>query len=243
MRKRIFEIIEVADSKHTLSSVYDVFMIIVIVCSIIPIITRGAGTFSLVMDYATAGIFIIDYLLRLITADYKLKKGKQSFFLYPFTPMAIIDLLSILAVSRTLRIFKLLRLLKVFRVFRVFRYSKNITIILNVFKKQKKSLLVVCTLGIGFIVVSALVVFCVEPDTFPTFFDALYWATVSLTTVGYGDIYPVSVAGKIVTMCSTIFGIAIVALPPGIVTAGYLDEVYKSKQEQKELPADEEKKD
>ena len=71
--------------------------------------------------------------------------------------------------------------------------------------------MVVCGLAVGYILISALIVLSVEPETFPTFFDAVYWATVSLTTVGYGDIYPVSMAGKIITMCSTLFGIAIVA--------------------------------
>ena len=74
---------------------------------------------------------------------------------------------------------------------------------------------------------SALVIFNVEPDSFSSFFDAVYWATVSLTTVGYGDIYPVSVFGRIITMLSSILGIAIVALPAGIITAGYMTEIQK----------------
>ena len=81
----------------------------------------------------------------------------------------------------------------------------------------------VCTLALGYIIVSALIVFNVEGDSFETFFEAIYWATVSLTTVGYGDIYPVTTAGRIITMISSIFGIAIVALPAGIITAGYMD--------------------
>lgn len=109
------------------------------------------------------------------------------------------------------------------------RYSKSITMIKNVFKKQKESLLVVCGMAVGYILVSALVVISIEPETFPTFFDAVYWATVSLTTVGYGDIYATSIAGKIITMFSSVFGIAIVALPAGIVTAGYMDELNNSK--------------
>lgn len=65
----------------------------------------------------------------------------------------------------------------------------------------------------------------IVPDSFGNFFDAIYWATVSLTTVGYGDIYPVTVIGRIVTMISSIFGIAIIALPSGIITAGFMDEL------------------
>lgn len=236
MRKRTFEIIEVAEDKDILSKVYDVFMMIVIVISLIPIASKSTDGAFYYVEIATTIIFIIDYLLRLMTADYKLRKGGTSFLFYPFTPMALIDLLSILpsliAVNGALRILKVLRLLRtlrVFRVFKVIRYSKSITIILNVFKKQKESLLVVGGLAIGYILVSALVVISIEPDTFPTFFDAVYWATVSLTTVGYGDIYAVSTAGKVITMISSIFGIAIVALPAGIITAGYMDELSKTK--------------
>ena len=77
----------------------------------------------------------------------------------------------------------------------------------------------------GYIFVTALVMFNIEPDTFNSFFDAIYWATVSLTTVGYGDIYATSGIGKILTMISSLFGIAIVALPAGIITAGYMSEI------------------
>ena len=81
---------------------------------------------------------------------------------------------------------------------------------------------------------TAIVVFNVEPDTFGTFFDALYWATVSLTTVGYGDIYPVSTIGRLLAMVSSIFGIAIVALPAGIITAGYMSAIGEPEQSEAE---------
>lgn len=148
--------------------------------------------------------------------------------------MALIDLLTILPSfgivgrgARVLRIFRLFRTFKVFRVVKFVRYSKNIEIILTVLRRQKSALLTVGALAGGYILISALVVFNVEPDTFNSFFDAIYWATISLTTVGYGDIYPVSTAGRIFTMLSSMVGIAVVALPAGIITAGYMDAVNK----------------
>ena len=78
---------------------------------------------------------------------------------------------------------------------------------------------------------SALVIFNVEPESFNTFFDAIYWATVSLTTMGYGDIYPVTTLGRIVTMVSSIFGIAIIALPAGIITAGFMEQLSSKGEE------------
>ena len=181
-----------------------------------------------------ASLFIADYILRFITANIKLHRGIASFFLYPVTPWAIIDLISILpsfsllgSGFKILRVMRLLRSIRVFRAFKILRYSKNFEIISRVFKKQQGPLLAVCVLAMGYILISALVIFNVEPDSFDTFFEAIYWATVSLTTVGYGDIYPVTVAGRIITMISAIFGIAIIALPAGIITAGYIDEINK----------------
>ena len=233
-KKRIFEIIEVADENDKYSRIYDTIMMFIIIISIFPLACKSGNIFLKNSEKRTVIIFIGDYILRLFTADLKLKKGVLSYILYPVTPLAIIDLLSILpsitVLNNSLKLLKIFRLFRTFRVLRVFkaiRYSKSLTIIINVFKKQKESLLAVGGLAIGYIFISALVIFNVEPNTFNTFFDAIYWATVSLTTVGYGDIYAVSFAGKIITMISSVFGIAIVALPAGIVTAGYMDEINR----------------
>lgn len=78
-------------------------------------------------------------------------------------------------------------------------------------------------IAIGYIFLTVLIVFNVEPDTFDSFFDAIYWACVSLTTVGYGDLYPVSTLGRAIAMFSSLVGIAIIALPAGIITGGYID--------------------
>ena len=88
----------------------------------------------------------------------------------------------------------------------------------------------VLALAAAYILISALVIFNVEPQTFDTFFDAIYWASVSLTTMGYGDLYPVSGVGRVVTIVSSLFGIAIVALPAGILTAGYMDIIQKEEE-------------
>ena len=80
----------------------------------------------------------------------------------------------------------------------------------------------VVSLAVGYIVVSSIIIYNVEPASFDNFFEAVYWATVSLTTVGYGDVYPVTDLGRLVAMASSFFGIAIVALPAGIVTAEYI---------------------
>lgn len=234
MRKRLFEIIEVSGDNDRASMVYDLMMLVSIIVSIVPLAFKEAPGFFRITDIVTTILFIVDYLLRFATADLKLEGKSLPFLRYPFTIWAIIDLLSILPTVTVLNSgFKLLRLFRVFRTFRVFRvlkafrYSKNVAILMQVIKKSKDALLAVCGLAVAYIFVSALVIFNVEADSFNTFFDAIYWATVSLTTVGYGDIYPVTTAGRIITMISSLFGIAVVALPAGIITAGYMEIIEK----------------
>lgn len=237
MRKRIYEIIEKAENNDFWSSLYDYFMIVVICVSLIPLAFKQNTAILYVMDKITVSIFIVDYLLRLLTADFKYgKKSITSFLRYPFSGMAIVDLISILPSLtiinngfKVLRILRMIRAMRVVRVFKAMRYSKSFEIIGKVLRTSQNSLIAVCVLAASYIVISALIIFNVEPDSFNTFFDAIYWATVSLTTVGYGDIYPVSTFGRIVTMVSSVFGIAIVALPAGIITAGYMSEIEKSK--------------
>lgn len=232
MRKRIFEIIELAQENDRASSIYDSIMMASILLSLVPLTFKTTNAMFGVIESIATAIFIADYLLRLLTADFKLKKGVLSFPLYPITPMAVIDLLAILptffSIASGFRLAKLLRLFRTFRVFRsfkMFRYSRSIEIIVDVIRTQRVPLLAVGSLAVGYVLISALVIFNVEPDTFNTFFDAIYWATVSLTTMGYGDIYPVTTIGRVVTMLSSFVGIAIVALPSGIITAGYMDKL------------------
>ncbi len=238
MRQRIFEIIELAGEDDRASRVYDYTMMVAIVLSLVPLAFKETTLALTILDKITAGLFILDYLARLLTADLSLRRGWRSFLMYPFTPMAIVDLLAVLpsisSLSSGLKLFKVFRLARSFRVFRafkMFRYSKSILIIQKVIRKQRAPLAAVGTLAAAYILISALVIFNVEPDTFDTFFDAVYWATVSLTTMGYGDIYPVTTAGRIVTMLSSFVGIAIVALPSGIITAGYMSEIDKPTQD------------
>lgn len=233
MRKRIYEIIELADENDKLSRVYDIVMMSTIFISLIPLAFKEELLIFNIIEFISVTIFIIDYFLRWITADYKIGRNSVvSFIRYPFTLMAIIDLVSILPsislLNSSLRVLRVVRLFRTFRIFRIFkavRYSRSIHIIKNVIENSKESLIAVGVLAIVYILISALIIINIEPDSFNNYFDAIYWATVSLTTVGYGDIYPVTALGKVITMVSSFFGIAIIALPSGIITAGFMESI------------------
>ena len=236
-RKRIYEIIEVAGPDDTLSHIYDVLSMFIIIVSIIPLCLKEPSAGWLEIERVCVTVFIIDYILRLITADYKLNDQLVFAMLrYPFTLLAIIDLLSILphfivinSGFGLLRLVRLANALRVFRVFKMFRYSTNFEIIIAVIKRSKESLAAVGTLTLAYIMTSAIIVLNVEPDSFDSFFEAVYWATVSLTTIGYGDIIPATTIGRLITMISAFFGIAVIALPAGIITAGYMEEMQEHK--------------
>lgn len=230
MRKKIYNILNQ-------NAIYDTFMFAVIIMSIIPLAFVKQQSWMTLIDRITVIIFIVDYILRWFVAD-KLSNKLNKFILYPLTPMTIIDLLSILpsitllnSSFKLLKIFRLFKSLRLLKILKLVRYSKSITMICNVFKKQKETFITILVMAITYILISALVIINVEPETFPTYFDALYWATISLTTVGYGDVYAVTTIGKIITMISSFLGIAVVALPAGIITSGLMDELSKSHDE------------
>ena len=181
-----------------------------------------------------------------LTCDLRSKNGNWLLFvIYPFTPMAIIDLLSILPTVHLLtpifKVARVTRLLRLLRIVKVIRYFEPLELILSVIRKQRTVLLTVLSLAIFYIFVTAMIMFNAEEDINPetgqylfnNFFDAFYWAACTLTTVGYGDLYPISSTGRVISIISSMVGIAIIALPSGIITAGYMDEMRERKQNKK----------
>lgn len=253
MRQRLFDIIERDDQKdNSLSNLYDKFMVVCIILSLIPLGFRenyiNSHPILEYMEWGTTIIFVIDYIFRFITEDLRNKRSSalEAFIRYPFTIYAIIDILSIIPtlleayinINPAFKLTRSLRLLKLLRAFKIIRYSRSIRLTMRAWYNSKDTLGTVALLSCSYIVGCALIMFNIESEKlFPTFFDALYWATISLTTVGYGDVYSKSQPGQILTMVSSLVGVAIIALPSGIITAGYmkaLEEEKASKNEVKE---------
>ena len=242
MRKKIYSLLESSRDGDW----YDILMLVAILVSVVPLMFVEEYAVFRVIEIVTVSIFIVDYILRWITADYRLQKGGWSFVIYPFTAWAVIDLLSILPalslINRGFKILRITRLLRILRLFKLIRYSDKIQVLGKVVRKEKGVLLTVLGIAIFYVFVTALIMFNVEPHvnpvtgatTFATFFDALYWATVTLTTVGYGDMIPATDIGRFVSMLSSLFGVAIIALPSGVITASYLEELRNLKKNTKD---------
>ena len=233
-RKRLFEIIEKSDSGDHASTAYDIVIIAMVILSLVPMVFKQEIPFFGVTDKIAGLIFVADYVFRMITADYKYDEHNWTAFVrYPFGFMAIMDLLSIIPIfayfHEGLRALNMLRICRALRFTKIFRYSQTINTLSGVLKESKRALMAVAVLAISYILICALIVFNAEPDSFDNFFDAVYWSTVLLTTVGFGDIVPVTTIGRFIAMASSIFGIAIVALPSGIITAGYMQVINQQK--------------
>lgn len=253
MKKRIYEIIEPAQEGDKASLAYDIMMLLAITVSIIPLMFVEDKKLFHITEAVTVTIFIIDYILRWITADCRLQKKELSFALYPFTGWAIIDLLSILPglslLGRGFKIFRITRLMRILRLFKFIRYSNKFQVLGRVLHKEKNVLLSVLGIAVFYVFLTALIMFNVEPHispvtgnvTFSDFFDALYWATVTLTTVGYGDMVPTTDIGHFISMLSSLFGVAIIALPSGVITASYLEEL-REERKKKDVAGQDEKK-
>lgn len=233
-KRRVYEVIEVSNVGDRSSRAYDVVITTAVIVGLLPMTLKGENLYTRLIEFLTGFIFLTDYCVRVYTADFKMGyKSIKAYIAYVLTPLAIMDLLAIIPViTLFIPVSGFIRLLKLFRFFRVFkliRYSKTMIVIANVIRKVKSQLLAVLILILIYIFVSAMLVFQMEQDIFDSFLDALYWATISITTIGYGDISPVTPVGRIITMISALVGMAIIALPTGIITAAYMNEINKKK--------------
>ena len=224
-REAIYELVRPGRKFTKVGCIYDIVISLVVILSLTPMMTKGNSRAELVIDTFTAYIILFDFLLRWMTYD--MRRGAEGkvwpFFLYVISPLSVITFVSLLPsfdlISESWRVLRLLR------VFTLFGYSRHFEKIGNVFEKQKDKLWIVLLIALIYIFASALIMFSFEPQTFDNFFDALYWSTTALTTVGYGDIYPKTDVGRLISMISSLFGIAIIALPAGIMTSGFMEEL------------------
>ena len=160
-RKRLYEVVQVGKQGDNVSQAYDILMIVAIFVSIFPLMFVEDNLVFHYMEHVTAIIFIMDYLFRWMTADYKLGKGGLSFLIYPFTPWAIIDLLSILPaftmLSKGFKLLRMARLLRILRLLKIIRYAQNIQVLMRVIMKEKRVLLTVLGISVFYVFLTALV--------------------------------------------------------------------------------------
>lgn len=209
---------------------YNYFLTFIVGISIIPLCVRTNNVLFDIVEYITCVIFAIDYLIRYCHYIYK---DYCNIYKYPITISAIIDLLAFLPIFGVVnKSFNLFKIYRIFRVVKLIKQYQPLYIIVKVIKTKAPLLKSICVMVIFYVFIIALIMFNVESEkeNFNTFFDAIYWSVCTLTTVGYGDIYPLSTIGKSIAMISSMLCIGLIALPSAIISGGYMEELNNNKQ-------------
>ncbi|WP_291720396.1 ion transporter [Bernardetia sp.] len=252
LRIRIYTIIERGE-KHDKKSVYfDYFIIILVLLSVISTIWESYpkaqakyGEYFHAFEVFSIIIFTIEYLLRLWTAPLKYPhlSAWKAYLKYIFSFIALIDLLAILPFYlpffgvEDLRLLRMMRLLRLLRIFKLNRYSRALNLVYDVLKEKGEELVTTVFFALILLLVSSTLMYYVEhdvnPNGFPNIVATLWWAVVTLTTVGYGDVVPVTMVGKFLNGVTALIGIGVVALPTSILSAGFLEKIEERKKIEK----------
>lgn len=245
LKERVHAVLELSESAGLLGRVWNFSIIGAIAVSTLALIletvnsiaTRFQPLFTAV-ETVTLGLFIAEYALRLwaITSSPRYTHPVGGRLRFAITPLALIDLLAIapvfLSTSVDLRFLRIARLARVLRVLKLARYSQGMGLIGRVVRRKKEELLVALGLFVLLLVTtSALMYFAeheVQPKAFSSIPATMWWAVVTMTTLGYGDVYPITVLGRVIAGMTALLGIAAFALPTSILGAGYLAEIEGS---------------
>jgi len=246
LRRRVYYLIEASHPDHAGSRVFDIVMVALIIANVlaviletVPDLTAGRQRAFLMFDRISVAVFTAEYLARLWVAVEHPPVARHGAFLgrlrFAMGPYLLIDLLAIApfylslvmpaADLRVLRIFRLLRMLK------LARYSPGLNTLMRVLAEERRALGAALIVMLGLLVVCSTIVFhlehAVQPDKFASIPHAMWWGVATLTTVGYGDVVPVTALGKIVGGAMMIFGLGMFAIPIGIIASAFSRDIHQ----------------
>ena len=245
-KQRVFELVEVGYAGDFYSRAYDFIGVLAIVVNLAVSVldtydnirAQYGGLLS-ALEAATVLFFTADYALRVWTADQLYPDSPRPVRKYVFSLTGLIDLLCFLPWYLPVFLpagavaFRMFRVVRIFRLFRINTYYDSLNVITEVISGKRQqlfsSLFILCVLMLG----ASLCMYSLEhdaqPDVFTNAFSGIWWAASTLLTVGYGDIYPMTAAGRLFGICITFLGVGIVAIPTGIISAGFVEQYSKIK--------------
>lgn len=247
-RKRLFEIIEIGLPGDVASQMYDAFNILSIVINLVVSVMytfddlhAKFGPWLVTVEAITVAFFALDYCLRLWTAKFlrpSLSEPK-AVLRYIFSFSGLVDLLSFLPYYLPVFFpsgavaFRMFRVARVFRLFRVNAYYDSLGVITEVISSKRQQLFSSVFILLVLMLASSLCMYSLEheaqPQVFTNAFSGIWWSVSTLLTIGYGDIYPVTTMGKVFSIFITFLGVGMVAIPTGIISAGFVDQYTRIK--------------
>ena len=241
MKKKVFNIIQIGDKSNRLSRLFDIFIAIVICANILVTFLQTFDELAFlfpvfhVIEVITILIFCVEYVLRIWTADYlypdKNELRSRLRFLISFD--GIIDLLTILPFFflSGMVIFRMLRVARIFHLFRLNARYDSFNVITTVLFEKRNQIISSVFIVLILMLASSLCMYSVEhdsqPEVFRNAFSGIWWSMSTLLTVGYGDIYPITTLGRIMAICIAYLGVGAVAIPTGIISAGFVEQYQR----------------
>ncbi|MEB3826174.1 ion transporter [Phormidium sp. CCY1219] len=253
LKRRIYIILDVAGASDRLSQLFDVFIISLILLNVVAValetvdwITAEFSDAFQSFETFSVTVFTLEYILRVwsCNASPRFRHPVWGRLKYTLTPLALIDLIAIIPfylpfLFVDLRIIRALRLFRLLRLFKLGRYSKSLrTLIKVIFSKREELILTFSAVILLLLAASSIIYFAeheAQPEAFPHIPAAMWWGVVTLTTVGYGDVYPVTAIGKVFGAGVAMLGIGIFALPAGILASGFSEEIAARKERRKKI--------
>ena len=241
MKKKIFDIIQIGDKSNVLSKIFDYFIVFNIFFNITALILETfeeLNSFSVVfkaVEIITTLIFLIEYILRIYTADllYPEKSQAKAIFRFIFSFDGIVDLFTIIPVFflSGFVVFRILRVIRIFHLFRINTQSDSFNIITKVLYNKKNQIIYSLIIIMILMLAGSLCMYSVEheaqPEVFKNAFSGIWWTASAVLTIGYGDICPVTTLGKVLAIFISFLGVGAVAIPTGILSAGFVEQYSK----------------
>jgi voltage-gated potassium channel len=249
MRKRIHDLVTVSQRQGDASWYFDVFIITLIVLNVLAIVldsipvlhARHEQLFE-AFELFSVAVFSLEYVLRVwsVVEEEKYRHPVGGRLRYMGTPMALIDLFAVLPfylpmLGVDLRLLRILRVFRLFRLFKLARYISALNMINKVFHEKREELTISLIFTLFILLITSTVMYHVEhaaqPEAFVSIPQTMWWGIATLTTVGYGDVYPITGLGKLLGGTIAIIGVGLFALPAGILASGFSDELARRKKD------------
>lgn len=246
VKLKVFDILVETDDDETIDKIVAAALILLIVLNVVAVVLETVDEYNAAYGHIfyafeifSVAVFSVEYLLRVWIAplDERYSAPFWGRVKYALTPMALIDLLAIipafvpLFMATDLRIIRALRILRIFRLLKMQRYVQSLRSMDDVLRSKKEELIVTTTVITIMLIFSGSLMYLVEneaqPDKFPDIPSSLWWGIATLTTVGYGDVFPITPLGKLLGGAIAFLGIGIFALPTGILASGFAEQIKK----------------
>lgn len=246
MKAKIYNILEKEGSRENL-----IFEFIIVTLIILNVISIGLDTIKdlkpgmtmalRIFEAFSIVVFSIEYLMRIYVSGltHPAKTRMRSVMRFVFSFFGLVDLAAILPfyapfiIRADMRFLRILRLIRFFRIFKLSRYNNTLQLIWDVIREKKSEFIMTFFISFLMLLVSAFIMYYVEgpyqPEKFKNIFSALWWAVGTLTPLGYGGFEPVSTTGKVISAIVAITGIGLIALPTGILSAGFTEKISRDK--------------